>query len=1094
MANTKLNYDSSLRSNDDIDNQELEHFLEQKNNANKNNRFSHEVASNTIIDSLAKEWWSKKMPNCVINDLIEDLIPLLVLGCEKVVKEADERNLINTNAPDRQFNPVNYLAQYLMRNNPKYLRYAQTSPYRYAMKQLHEHCKVEVLKVFGEEETLLHDLLKKRQTDRMANRETTTSEDSRRRDLLKSAFHDWNVNERGWIETKLIKNMLEQTNDYYQHHSTEENIQLEVNPNHQAFHSHRMHIDSFTEGFLEILRSVPHDLFNNILALFSKCAKQYRDQVDEHEIDLLFQRLFKILDDKHIGYLFRSNVMKTLDTFYNSIDPDNRVKVNEPDKWPVVKPVLFQQKTDENRKKSSISTPDIDIDGTKTPDDNNRVKSDDRNTNSEKTDQVTIEQQENENEKSQHGSSANTLDDENDQQTRTDTNTSPYLDLKDVNAYDPQFRYSKIKEATNNLESLTFLSKNESFPFHERLINEEQFCALLKAFIGNEKDELTTTALVDFFKTLYNETPEEKTDKKDSIIQRERERQMRVAADTLFDKIDNTTLGSIKFEPIATILKEYKDESVLEYIQPILDAYKENQSLTKTQFYDILVRIHKIVHATQEETFDQLLKFIENRQPINRNERDRADLRHQWLKKLRDIPYRTLNVLYKEVIDTLKKDAETFGGQKCINAYIALLERNTEKTQNSIRYVATTADNADLLLGQTLTRGQGISFQVMDSGKPTYISQTKNNSRIHFFDENVKSNNGSFVLIPLKRTVRAKCNGCLGIDTVRDKKEKAFSNDEIQFYQAVALAFSETFGYVEFDDYMNTVISRASYWMNVRCTSIVTMDYYTYEPLTMSNPKERLLRHVMTNSNQKMTIVNEPSTIDIKEQIFKYRLEHAASICQPTITTFLDETHLIQPLHGRDGYCFALLDVNIGENKSLPLDQNIVFMQLCRLIYFAVYELEEEIVDGTSQRYLYCEQHFDENRIKFLFDRLWYRDLCDRLVTMPLESVREVIDNSTISDDMKKLLNIIGNLVMGKNNFTVKDVTNNNLFSNMSNFDPTIKNDKHTDTWNKAENILKSINSALLIQSEVPIAIIMYDWLNVSLTLYKMTKVQEEMQ
>jgi hypothetical protein len=58
-------------------------------------------------------------------------------------------------------------------------------------------------------------------------------------------------------------------------------------------------------------------------------------------------------------------------------------------------------------------------------------------------------------------------------------------------------------------------------------------------------------------------------------------------------------------------------------------------------------------------------------------------------------------------MDIIQKDSDTFGNQssKKLSIYIALLEND----KNQLRYVATTNDQTDLLLGKTLQRGQGIS-------------------------------------------------------------------------------------------------------------------------------------------------------------------------------------------------------------------------------------------------------------------------------------------------------------------------------------------------------------------------------------------------
>ena len=69
--------------------------------------------------------------------------------------------------------------------------------------------------------------------------------------------------------------------------------------------------------------------------------------------------------------------------------------------------------------------------------------------------------------------------------------------------------------------------------------------------------------------------------------------------------------------------------------------------------------------------------------------------------------FRTLGQVYKEVMDIIQKDSETFSNQssKYLSIYIALLENNKEQ----LRYVATTNDQKNLLLGKTLQHGEGIS-------------------------------------------------------------------------------------------------------------------------------------------------------------------------------------------------------------------------------------------------------------------------------------------------------------------------------------------------------------------------------------------------
>lgn len=92
---------------------------------------------------------------------------------------------------------------------------------------------------------------------------------------------------------------------------------------------------------------------------------------------------------------------------------------------------------------------------------------------------------------------------------------------------------------------------------------------------------------------------------------------------------------------------------------------------------------------------------------LSTSDRTRVHTRQQWIKRIRDISYRSPEQLYKEITEIIQKDADTFGNQptKRLSIYIGLLEND----HNQIRYVATTDDQIDLLLDRTLQRGQGIS-------------------------------------------------------------------------------------------------------------------------------------------------------------------------------------------------------------------------------------------------------------------------------------------------------------------------------------------------------------------------------------------------
>ena len=61
--------------------------------------------------------------------------------------EADKLGLTAKAEGDANFNPVNYLAQYLMRNNPRYSNFSEASPYVKSLREIGEVLKAQIFQL-----------------------------------------------------------------------------------------------------------------------------------------------------------------------------------------------------------------------------------------------------------------------------------------------------------------------------------------------------------------------------------------------------------------------------------------------------------------------------------------------------------------------------------------------------------------------------------------------------------------------------------------------------------------------------------------------------------------------------------------------------------------------------------------------------------------------------------------------------------------------------------------------------------------------------------------------------------------------------------
>ncbi|OON18871.1 hypothetical protein X801_05271 [Opisthorchis viverrini] len=91
------------------------------------------------LDILATEWLNME-PRTIESRayLIGNVLPQVVFGLEHILKEAVARRLTGleqteqarlSEGADPNFNPINRLAEFLMRNNHKYSNFSETSPY-----------------------------------------------------------------------------------------------------------------------------------------------------------------------------------------------------------------------------------------------------------------------------------------------------------------------------------------------------------------------------------------------------------------------------------------------------------------------------------------------------------------------------------------------------------------------------------------------------------------------------------------------------------------------------------------------------------------------------------------------------------------------------------------------------------------------------------------------------------------------------------------------------------------------------------------------------------------------------------------------------
>lgn len=160
------------------------------------------VHNKVPLELLARDWLNEQRANLEMRSyLVENLLPSLVIGLEKLLTEVSTRGLSEEKEENPDFNPLNYLAQHLMRNNPRYSNFAEAHPYCRTMRQVSEELKKMAYSIDDNKLAQIKSDVKKRRMERESQESAKALEVGRREGLLKDVCNKWILpNEEGLVQ------------------------------------------------------------------------------------------------------------------------------------------------------------------------------------------------------------------------------------------------------------------------------------------------------------------------------------------------------------------------------------------------------------------------------------------------------------------------------------------------------------------------------------------------------------------------------------------------------------------------------------------------------------------------------------------------------------------------------------------------------------------------------------------------------------------------------------------------------------------------------------------------------------------------------
>uniref|UniRef100_A0A2K5UGK8 EF-hand calcium binding domain 5 n=1 Tax=Macaca fascicularis TaxID=9541 RepID=A0A2K5UGK8_MACFA len=406
--------------------------------------------------------------------------------------------------------------------------------------------------------------------------------------------------------------------------------------------------------------------------------------------------------------------------------------------------------------------------------------------------------------------------------------------------------------------------------------------------------------------------------------------------------------------------------------------------LSSKQFQNYIELVVSELRGNEDRVLESVVEFLMNALERSHIESLRNCARRKWLHQIQraaETSGVSLEPVYSEAFKALTQDAEAHGNKK-ISAHISLLEENLllpEKGNVLLRNVACTLDDALFVLNRVLYRDmKGISFTVVDEGKPIHVPQVQYHGNIFFWDQsrNKDDCNGSFLALPLQDAYM-RIFGVLAVDTLRDPHEiNIFLPHEIRFYQGVANVFSTAYHYVHSREHILHIVITGIGWLFDVTSSITSITMYFVEP-SPAQDSDYVLRNMMVTGQLGLTEIHKnPPTIHRKSCIFRDFLFKCTDSSEVVLASACGETHIVVPLRERTGEALGVLDFNIGRNRMLLYQEYKDLQKMMKVVQVACYEILGELSGEREKKYvLEIEKVGEVQRAGILFFRIMLLEL-----------------------------------------------------------------------------------------------------------------------
>ncbi|XP_027747330.1 EF-hand calcium-binding domain-containing protein 5 isoform X1 [Empidonax traillii] len=290
-------------------------------------------------DSLAREWYSEERETLDTRIyLLDKLLPTLIPGVENLLMEVERKHVLVSDKDPGTFDPINYLAEYLMRHNPLYGVSPKPGPYVRGMKIVAEELKSLMRGTTSERLVKMKAEAKEKREAREEMERKQAEERGMRKEALTVLFKEWTVDGKDRIPVALVQSALRSFPDVTD--SIPEKMRKAIQDRKLKILNtleETANLHEFSEFVLSYTEHVPSDTFQEIMKYLHQCGEDFQEATQRAMWRQNFSDLFQECDSGKVGVLDRQKTLALLREFYDRSPVAEKRELWNPRHWPIIK-------------------------------------------------------------------------------------------------------------------------------------------------------------------------------------------------------------------------------------------------------------------------------------------------------------------------------------------------------------------------------------------------------------------------------------------------------------------------------------------------------------------------------------------------------------------------------------------------------------------------------------------------------------------------------------------------------------------------------------------------------------------------------------